>query len=497
MERVINIKEEIINGEYKWREKDNSKNNLNNVLVNLKSLLHRFNGNKEKIKILIPIAIISIIIMIYMIIRTIITVRNLNRESNELYNLKYFNMKLLKNNEYTEDRINDMDTINDIINYELEISKDTNKYNEYLSTLQNPYLYLMRNILLPQINIRKDPFIWDIDISIVGEKFLERNPYNDIKLIQKWSNFVKNVWNNNEFNEIEDIIIWDIVENNESFYIPIKIKFISNSKRSFLLLVEKLSTTSNQKNISLINEFIYNLRENLKEERKDIVTELIKDYNWKFDENEAIWYHLYQRIFEDKYNKLINDDLINKTISDTIICGDEKLSYCFYKFRDKYRSIPSLAYTIWLDNSKDKTNELREFLKELPPIIKINDFTFERNMQQNITNYENIQYKWEIQMNIYGRWINWIEVKEISELLWNKCIWINLNPSEALKVINNTLINLWDIVQINNYNASNLRELKTIIETIEKEYEDLTNYNKVIKLFEIYRMLQDWNLCNL
>jgi hypothetical protein len=127
--------------------------------VNLKSLLHRFNGNKEKIKILIPIAIISIIIMIYMIIRTIITVRNLNRESNELYNLKYFNMKLLKNNEYTEDRINDMDTINDIINYELEISKDTNKYNEYLSTLQNPYLYLMRNILLPQINIRKDPFI--------------------------------------------------------------------------------------------------------------------------------------------------------------------------------------------------------------------------------------------------------------------------------------------------------------------------------------------------
>jgi hypothetical protein len=366
-----------------------------------------------------------------------------------------------------------------------------------LSTLQNPYLYLMRNILLPQINIRKDPFIWDIDISIVGEKFLERNPYNDIKLIQKWSNFVKNVWNNNEFNEIEDIIIWDIVENNESFYIPIKIKFISNSKRSFLLLVEKLSTTSNQKNISLINEFIYNLRENLKEERKDIVTELIKDYNWKFDENEAIWYHLYQRIFEDKYNKLINDDLINKTISDTIICGDEKLSYCFYKFRDKYRSIPSLAYTIWLDNSKDKTNELREFLKELPPIIKINDFTFERNMQQNITNYENIQYKWEIQMNIYGRWINWIEVKEISELLWNKCIWINLNPSEALKVINNTLINLWDIVQINNYNASNLRELKTIIETIEKEYEDLTNYNKVIKLFEIYRMLQDWNLCNL
>jgi len=492
----MNIKEEIMNTEYKWKEKKNSKNNLNNIFNNIKFLVYRFNKNKEKIKILIPIAIISTIFMIYMIIRTTIIVKNLNRESNELYNLKYFNTKILENSEYTLESMKDIKTINDLINYELEISKDTERYNQYLSTLQSPYSYLMRHIFLPQINIRKDPFLWDLDISIIWAKFLGKNPYNDIKLIQKWSDFVKNVWNNNEFNEIEDILIWDIVENDESFYIPIRIKFISNSKRSFLLLVEKLSTTSNQKNISLINEFIYNLRKNIKIEKTNIISELVKDYDWKFDENEAIWYNLYQRIFEDKENKLINNELINKTISDTIICWDEKLSYCFYKFRDKYRSIPSLAYTIGLDNKNDKTNELKKFLEELPPIIKINDFTFERNMQQSITNYENIQYKWEIQMNIYGKWINIKEVDEIATMLWNKCIWIKLDPSEALKKINSTLINLWDIIQNNNYNTSNLRELKTIIENIEKNYNTLTNYNKVIKLFEIYRMLQDWNLCN-
>jgi hypothetical protein len=38
--------------------------------------------------------------------------------------------------------------------------------------------------------------------------------------------------------------------------------------------VEKLSTTSNQKNISLINEFIYNLRENIKSEKIETLEEI-------------------------------------------------------------------------------------------------------------------------------------------------------------------------------------------------------------------------------
>jgi hypothetical protein len=94
-----------------------------------------------------------------MIIRTTIIVKNLNRESNELYNLKYFNTKILENSEYTLESMKDIKTINDLINYELEISKDTERYNQYLSTLQSPYSYLMRHIFLPQINIRKDPFL--------------------------------------------------------------------------------------------------------------------------------------------------------------------------------------------------------------------------------------------------------------------------------------------------------------------------------------------------
>jgi hypothetical protein len=90
---------------------------------------------------------------------------------------------------------------------------------------------------------------------------------------------------------------------------------------------------------------------------------------------------------------LIDNELINKTIKDTIVCGEESDNYCFYKFRDKYRSIPTLAYTIGIEENKNKVDDLKSFLKELPPVIKINTFTFERNLQQDIKNYENIQYK--------------------------------------------------------------------------------------------------------
>jgi hypothetical protein len=112
-----------------------------------------------------------------------------------------------------------------------------------------------------------------------------------------------------------------------------------------------------------------------------------------------------------------------------------------------------------------------------------------------LKNFENIQYKWEIQMDIYGKGISDEEVDEIAEKLWEKCINEKLSPEIALKKIENTLINIWDIVKVDTKNTSNLRELKGIIENIEREYNNLSNNQKIIKLFEIYRMMNDNNLC--
>ncbi len=491
------IEQEIMKTQYRKKETNSYKDSFKKLSIFTKKLFLLIKNNKEKVKLLIPIAGISILLMIYMLTQTIINIKQLNNESSQLYSLNYFNTKLLENNEYTKDDMKWVKTINELISYELELGAEIGRYNQYLSNLQSPYDNLMTHILLPQLNLWKDPFLWNIDTSIIGAKFLEANPYDDIKLIQKWSNFFKNVWNNNEFNQIEDIIIWDTIEEEKLFHIPITIKFISNSKRSFLLLVEKLSITSNQTNVSMINEFMYNLRENVKTEKQSSIELLKEQSNNDFDEDKIIWYHIYQRIFNNKSNVLIDDTIINKTINDTVICDDENTAYCYYKFRDKYRSIPSLAYTIWLENNNNKTKDFKKFIQELPPIININKFTFDRNMEQTISNYENIQYKWEIQMDIYGKSVSDEDVKTIADLLWNKCLSTTLTPSVALKKIDNTLINIGSISQINTTNTNNLRELQTIIEKIKDNYWELSNYKKIIKLFELDRMLQDWNLCEI
>jgi hypothetical protein len=262
-------------------------------------------------------------------------------------------------------------------------------------------------------------------------------------------------------------------------------------------LVEKLSTTSNGSNIALINEFMYNLWKNIKEDQKDTIKILSSQYDTWFNEDKVIWYHIYQRIFQDKKNELITDKIINKTIKDTIVCGNESDAYCYYKFRDKYRSIPSLAYTIWLEDSKNKTQNFKKFLKNLPPVININKFTFDRDIKPGISNYEKTQYKWEIQMDIYGKGISNDDVKDIAILLGDKCLWTELTTQAALNKIDKTLVNIWNITKGNTTNTSTLREIQKIIENIKTKYNGFSNYKKTIKLFEIYRMLQDWNLCNI
>ena len=55
----------------------------------------------------------------------------------------------------------------------------------------------------------------------------------------------------------------------EHFIIPVTIKFVSPNKRSFLLLVNKLSITSNITNVSLLNEFFFYLVKNIEELKAD------------------------------------------------------------------------------------------------------------------------------------------------------------------------------------------------------------------------------------
>jgi len=83
--------------------------------------------------------------------------------------------------------------------------------------------------------------------------------------------------------------IGDFVEDDKGFFnMPITVSFVANSKRAFLLLADKLSITSNKENISLINEFFYYLRGEIKKGKTTEIKALEKDYTTIFGSGQQV-----------------------------------------------------------------------------------------------------------------------------------------------------------------------------------------------------------------
>lgn len=121
---------------------------------------------------------------------------------------------------------------------------------------------------MPPLNIWKDKYTGKIDDKLVGKKFLTENIYLDVNLISQWTDFFKNIGANSPKNDIKNIKVGTITEKDGGiFTMPIDVSFVAETKRSFLLLVDKVSMTSNRANLSLLNEFFYHLWGTLKEKQ--------------------------------------------------------------------------------------------------------------------------------------------------------------------------------------------------------------------------------------
>ena len=88
-------------------------------------------------------------------------------------------------------------------------------------------------------------------------------------------------------------------------------------------------------------------------------------------------------------------------------------------------------------------------------------------------------------------------------MLWKLCFWYNsekkVTPDIALERVNNKIASLWWSDKIGNNNGisiMSLWELQWLLTDIKNAYNNLSTYNKMIKLFEIWRMMNDANLCN-
>ena len=490
----MDINEDILQEKQDW-------NKWNKLKIDIKETLNKVSDFIKNWKYLVRstwwIAIAAAGLMVFFILKTITDTKNLNAQAENLYDLKNYDTSIIDKNIHLKNETTNFKKINELIEYNLSIQETTKKYDEYLAWIQASYDNFLKYLFLPSLNIRKDDFLWKINDDYIWEKFLENNPYNDIDLIDKRSNFIKNVWFNNEYNEIDNIEIWEINEEWNNFFIPIKVSYRSNSYRSFLLLIEKLSTTSNQKSISLINELVYNIWEIIKEDKATEISDIQQEYP-EFSKDKIIWYNLYQRVKDQSDNTLVTDEIIHKAIKQIAQCENESEEYCYYKFRNKYRNIPSLAYTIWINWNDNYTEDLRKFLQEMPQIIKIINFVYEWEQGvTDLTNRKTKQYVWTVEFRIYWEWIQDEEVTEIQQILWEKCIWKDLTPESALEKIESNITNLWNSANIDTYSTIRLMELRTLITNIWNIYKDLGNYKKVIKTFEIYRMLNEWNVCNM
>ena len=383
---------------------------------------------------------------------------------------------------------------------------------------------LLKNIYLPSLNVWKDPYTQNFDMWILGQRYLESDKFQDLYLIQYWSDFAKYVWNDADYNTINNITIGDKVVMEEYtwyFYIPVTISFSSPNKRSFLLLVNKLSMTSNQNNIALLNEFFSILLKNIREDKKDLINQLAQEYRWEFSsstnwefptnfdelteeqlsiyEDRVIWYTLYHWIQNDKENipVLVDDDIIIKTIKRIACTNDDLDKKCFYNFRDKYRNLPYLAYKIGIENENNRTEKLLEFLQDLPPAIAITNFGFEKYSNSSFLNNKEEEYEWQITFNAYWKNISDSELEEASLMLWKLCFWDstekNISPEQALKEISETISSIgWED---GNKNVTSLSELQSLFTLIQNQYGSMNNYDKMIKLFEIRRMMNDANIC--
>lgn len=467
-------------------------------------------NNEKDFWVVFFLAIGTFCLMIFLSLRVYNNTVYINEKYMELEKLeKYKVNQSFKSN----DEFRSLNTINEIIDIYNWLKEDKLKYDSYVKELSTSYEYLLQYIYLPRLNIWKDLYVEQIHTDMIWIKFLENNPYGDSSLIDKRTSFFQDVWENNESNKVSDISVGDFIEDEQWFFtIPITLSFESNSKRSFLLLLDKLLTTSNQENVWLINEFMYYLIQNIKTDKIDqintIADNLKSEFSWNYfldqdgwnNINKIIGYTIYNRIYSITWDvSIIDDAVINKTVKDTVSCEENlDINVCYYRFRDKYRNIPELAYNIGrMIIDVDRTVFLKNFLRKLPPIISIKDLTFNKVRADNLVWIEAMKYKGKIVIDVFGKWISSDEVNEISSVLWTKCLgeWISINANIAAIKIDAYIKKLSWITDLDFGKSKNMRELNDLIKKIWSEYGALTNYNKIIKLFEIYRMLDDANLC--
>jgi hypothetical protein len=131
------------------------------------------------------------------------------------------------------------------------------------------------------------------------------------------------------------------------------------------------------------------------------------------------------------------------------------------------------------------------FFKNMPPLMTVQNFIFDKKENNTALN-NSIKYEGKVELEIYGQNISTKDIEEIGKALGQKCFGNEevLSPSLAISIISKS--KQTEQIKDGSYsNVSRSGDLKAILENIEKEYTEGNNYKKTIRLFEVYRMLNE------
>ena len=119
---------------------------------------------------------------------------------------------------------------------------------------------------------------------------------------------------------------------------------------------------------------------------------------------------------------MIDDGIIDKTIKSIISCNNQSDEICYYKFRERYRDIPTFGYLLGTDFGTNGAENLKKFILQLPPIFSIQNFEFDKIKSPTVSDATNSKYQGKVTILVYGRSASAQEVNQIATALGTKCL---------------------------------------------------------------------------
>ena len=111
---------------------------------------------------------------------------NLNARLPNLNNLENYDLQSFKSDALITTDTPELRTFDEMIEYYNSALGIKNRVKGELDFKRSVYSDFLRNLLLPSLNIWKNPYTEEVDLSLLGKKYLDNNPYQDVTLLQQW-----------------------------------------------------------------------------------------------------------------------------------------------------------------------------------------------------------------------------------------------------------------------------------------------------------------------